>query len=133
MLKNSKSFLVVNLYRNPKETVQWNENFENLMEKARCEEKEIYVLGDFNHDLLNTKIKKPWLDFMEQLRLFQKVSQPTRETNNTKTLIDHIYCNTPSNIASISVLKIGISDHYPIFLNHKINFNAPKTEHISIK
>ena len=58
MLKNSKSFLVGNLYRNPKETVQWNENIENLMEKALCEEKEIYVLGDFNRDLLNTQNQK---------------------------------------------------------------------------
>ena len=52
--------------------MQWNENFENLMEKALCEEKEIYVLGDFNRDLLNTKIKEPWLDFMEEFGLFQK-------------------------------------------------------------
>ena len=76
--KNNKSFLVGNLYRNPKETVQWNENFENLMEKALCEEKEIYILGDFNRDLLNTKIKKQWLDFMEKFGLFQNISQPTR-------------------------------------------------------
>ena len=55
------------------------------------------------------------------------------ETTNTKTLIDRIYCNTPSNVASIFVPKIGISDHYPIFLNRKINFNVPKTEHVSIK
>ena len=72
MLKNSKSFLVGNLYRNPKETVQWNENFENLMEKALCEEKEIYILGDFNCDLLNTKIKKPWLEFMGAIWPFSK-------------------------------------------------------------
>ena len=113
--------------------MQWNENFENLIEKVLCEEKEIYILGDFNRDLLNTNTKKPWLDFMEQFSLFQKVTEPIRETNNPKTLIDHIYCNTPSNIPSVVVPKIGISDHYPIFLNRKINFYAPKTEHFSIK
>ena len=30
--KNSKSFLVGNLYRHPNEGVQWNENFEDFME-----------------------------------------------------------------------------------------------------
>ena len=131
--KNCKSFLVGKLYRNPKETTQWNEKFENLLENVLQEEKEMYILGDFNRDLLNINIKKPWLDYIEQFGLFQKVTQAARETESSKTLIDHIYCNTPGNLATVTVPKTGLSDHYPIFMTRKINSSTPKKEHYTIK
>ena len=39
---NGKSFLIGNLYRNPKESVQWNQLFEDMTEKVLKEEKETY-------------------------------------------------------------------------------------------
>ena len=52
--KNSKSFLVGNLYRHPNEGVQWNEHFEDFMETVLGKQKEIYLLGDSWYG------KKPW-------------------------------------------------------------------------
>ncbi|MCG8047745.1 MAG: endonuclease/exonuclease/phosphatase family protein, partial [Candidatus Thiodiazotropha endolucinida] len=51
--KNSHSFLVGTIYRHPNDGVQWNENFELLIENVLEKQKEIYLLGDFNRDLLN--------------------------------------------------------------------------------
>ena len=81
--------------------------------------KETYILGDFNRDLLNINIKKPWLDYIEQFGLFQKVTQATREIESSKT--------------TVRVPKIGLSDHYPIFMTRKINSSTPKKEHYTIK
>ena len=131
--KNGKSFLLGNLYRNPKESVQWNQLFENIIEKVLQEEKETYILGDFNRDLLNPQIKKSWLEYMEQFGLFQLVKVPTRQTEVSSTLIDHVYSNFPSNISSLTVPKVGISDHYPIFMTRKINASLPKSSHYTIK
>lgn len=100
-LKNSKSFLIGNIYRHPNENIQWNENFELQIENVLGKEKEIYILGDLNRDLLNDQIKMPWLEYIEQFGLFQQGTEPTRQTNNSSTLIDHIYCNTPSNVVSV--------------------------------
>ena len=58
--KNSKSYLVGMLYRHPNETVLWNENFEIFVDKILETQKEIYLLGDFNRDLLNENIKSRW-------------------------------------------------------------------------
>ena len=130
---NGKSFLIGNLYRNPKESVQWNQLFEDMTEKVLKEEKETYFLGDFNRDLLNSQIKKSWLEYMEQFGLIQQVTVPTRQTEVSSTLIDHVYSNSPSNISSVTVPKVGLSDHYPIFLTRKINASLPKSSHYTIK
>ena len=45
---NSKSFLKGKIYRQPNETVNWNEDFDNNMDKVLECEKEIYLLGNFN-------------------------------------------------------------------------------------
>ena len=53
----SKPFLLCNIYRPPNSTVQWNSIFEDCMENVLKEEKELYLMGDFNRDLLNVQIK----------------------------------------------------------------------------
>ena len=130
--KNSKSFLVGNLYRHPNEGVQWNEHFEDFMETVLGKQKEIYLLGDFNRDLMNENTKKAWLEYMEPFGLNQKVNYATRKTAHSQTLIDHIYCNVESNISSINVPEIGLSDHFPIFLTRKTNCTLPKFLHQTI-
>ena len=130
--KNSKDFLVGNLYRHPNEGVQWNEHFEDFMETVLGKQKEIYLLGDFNRDLMNENTRKAWLEYMEPFGLNQKVNYATRKTAHSQTLIDHIYCNVESNISSINVPEIGLSDHFPIFLTRKTNCTLPKFLHQTI-
>ena len=43
------------------------------------------------------------------------INEPTRETLDTSTSIDHVANNTPANIVDSGVLKISLSDHYLIF------------------
>ena len=69
---------------------------------------------------------------MEQFGLFQLVTQVTRETAESKTLIDHIYANCPENVNSIYIPRIGLSDHFPIFFTHKMHVQPPKSNHYSI-
>ena len=130
--KKAKSFLVGILYRHPNETIKWNELFENFVDNALKTQKELYLLGDFNRDLLNEQIKKPWLEYLEPFGLIQKVNQATRKTSNSETLIDHIYCTMQENLNSIDVPQIGLSDHFPIFLTRKTNCSVPKLSHHTI-
>lgn len=132
--KNSKSLLIGHFYRNPLSTISWNEVFDDQLEKAIAEEKELFIFGDFNRDLLNPQIKCHWLDYMNSNGLAQHVTQPTRVVPNTSaTLIDHIYSNFSSSIQFIDVPKIGLSDHYPVFLTRKVNSHIPKETHHVIK
>ena len=131
--KNSKSFLIGSMYRHPNETVQWNEIFDNQFDKILACEKEIYLMGDFNRDLLQVNTKKTWLEYMESFGLEQIVMSPTRITDHSETLIDHIYCNSLSNVLSTKVPILGLSDHFPLFVTKKLNSSSVlKKSHHSI-
>ena len=60
------------------------------------------------------------------------VSEATRVTPNTSTLIDHIYTNCPENVKSITVPKIGLSDHFPISFTRKMHNPTTKNNHYTI-
>ena len=128
----SKSFLVGNIYRPPNSSIQWNAIFEDCIENVLREDKEIYIMGDINRDLLNDQIKTAWTDYMEPFGLTQLVSEATRVTSDSRTLIDHIYSNCPENVTSLDVPKIGLSDHYPIFFTRKMHVQPPKMSHYTI-
>ena len=128
----SRPFLIGNIYRPPNSTVQWNEYFEDFIENVLQEEKEIYLLGDINRNLLDSQIKRVWNDYMEPFGLNQFVSEPTRVTSESRSLIDHIYSNSPENVKSVHVPKIGLSDHFPVFVTRKVNNHTPKDSHYTI-
>jgi len=96
---NAKSLLVGFIYRPPSSKAIWNDNFLKQMENVLAQEKETYILGDINKDLLNTQIRDNWMEFIESLGLLQMVNEPTRVTEKSSTLIDHIYTNLPDNVA----------------------------------
>ena len=51
----------------------------------------------------------------------QLVTQPTRATNNSISLIDHNYSSNADNLSKVHVSQIGISDHFAVFCSSKIN------------
>ena len=79
------------MYRNPTERVEWVDRFENFMDTVLKERKETILLGDFNKDLLRVDTNREWLIFKESLGLTKLVTEPTKATDNSKTLLDHIY------------------------------------------
>ena len=58
---------------------------------------------------------------MYSLSLLRIISRPTRITDNSATLIDNFVINEPCNFES-GILISDISDHFPIFVNHKYFF-----------
>ena len=49
----------------------------------------------------------------------QMINEPTRETLDISTLIDHVATNTSANIVDSGVLKISLSDHYLVYCIRK--------------
>ena len=93
----------------------WTEQFIDMFNKLPSKNNDIILLGDFNFDLLNPN--QEWENALNLLGLKQIINEPTRVTQNSKTLIDHIYTNNTNKISSPLVIKSSISDHYPIFCN----------------
>ena len=122
-----KSFLVGNMYRPPDSKVEYNDRFEEFIDNVLNEEKEFILLGDFNKNLLNEDTDRDWGNFTTSLGLTQLINEPTRVTNDSKTLIDHIYTANEENIQSVKVEKICISDHYAIFCNRSSHISPDKS------
>ena len=57
--------------------------------------------------------------------LTQLISEPTRETIDTSTIIDHIAVNVESDIIESGVLKLALSDHYLVYAIRKFRGNIP--------
>ena len=117
-----KPFLLCYVYRPPSATSDWTDQVEQSLEKANSENKEILFLGDLNFNMLNkTGPVKAWLQKTENLHMSQLVCSPTRVTETSETIIDHVYSNVPDNIVSVSVPHYSISDHYPVCVTRKIS------------
>jgi hypothetical protein len=67
--------------------------------------------------------------------LSQLITQPTRVTPVSSTIIDHIYSNQPQNISYTAVPILSVSDHYPIFFTKMANQKNIKKGplHVTIK
>ena len=131
--RKGKSSLVGYLYRNPAERAEWADRFDTLIDRVLMDKKEIIMLGDFNKDLLHGSQHREWLNNMTSLGFTQLIHEPTRVTNATSTLIDHIYTSNEENISEAHVAQLGVSDHYAIFCNRKINCILKRNSHKSIK
>ena len=89
-----KSVILSGLYRHPNNNIN---SFTSLVNAQieRISKKNIYILaGDINIDLRKTPTDTVIMNFVNKLKsknITELISAPTRITNNSKTLIDHIY------------------------------------------
>ena len=93
--------------------------------------KDVFVMGDFNIDLLKHASNNSSHEFIELLlsaSFLSLISKPTRVSNHSATLLDNILCNSLPLPESLTILS-DITDHYPIMsyfnLQHSLNKSYP--------
>ena len=96
----------------------------------------IVLLGDFNIDVINFNTSEYVSTFLDDLasNLMQpQILLPTRISNNSKTLIDNIFCNIPNPLVKSAMsgnISPSISDHLPqFFILPEIFSKSPPTEY----
>ena len=97
----------------------FNNHLNQMLQKVSKEQKQFFVLEDFNIDLLNHNVHQPTNDFLDSLAsnsIIPYILQPTRLTSHSKTLIDNIFSNILSSEIISGNLTATISDHLPQFL-----------------
>ena len=78
----------------------------------------MFILGDMNIDFLKYSIHTNTEEYLDMLYLNNftpVITKPTRITDHSSTLIDHIYTNVPIQNIVTGIALIDISDHFPIF------------------
>ena len=79
---------------------------------------DITLLGDVNINLLNNAShtdKRIYLDTLLENSFFPLVTLPTRISNNSASIIDHISTNISDDNFDTSIIISDISDHFPVF------------------
>ena len=120
-------FIILSWYRPPNEPFETFDKLEQVLRFFEAEGKEIILLGDTNCDFSTetagtNQSKSPVPGHIKRLKdlyqsfgLKQLITEPTRETENTSTIIDHIAVSNANNIVESGVFKAAISDHHIVY------------------
>ena len=125
----SKPFIISTWYRPPSSSSDIFNTFESLIGKIDAENKEMYLLGDLNCDIATTNFTpntSTLLNIFEIYGLSQLITEPTRITPNSRTLIDLCVTNEPDKITRSGVLHLGISDHSLVYMIRKNHYDRAK-------
>ena len=117
-----KDVIVAEVYRPPNCCVDdFNVAIEECLSCIEKENKYCYIMGDINVNLLNIQNHVPtaaYVNLMFEHMYVPLVNRPTRVTEHSASLIDHIFTNnlTPLEGGAVSgILYSSISDHLPVF------------------
>ena len=109
------------IYRHPNmDLSDFIENYLSiLLDKISKENKTVYLLGDFNVDLLKYDQHNLTNDFLDTLAtnfFLPNIFLPTRIGNTSKTLIDSIFSNSFSNGPYLEIFRLLFQITYLNFL-----------------
>ena len=130
---NKKHIIIGNVYRSP------SSNNNKFLDRLDChlkkldrhKNKTIHLVGDFNIDL--AKYDKDFhchdlINKMAEYSFAQLISLPTRITDHTATIIDHVYTNQVHTHIKSCVVTLDISDHLGTYVQFKTDLDySPNT------
>ena len=134
--KSGEKHIVSVIYRHPREDVKlFTDQIENSLSKIENDRtiKHSVITGDFNIDLIKFDLNNNINDYLNtilQNSFVPTILLPTRVTDHTCTLIDHIYYfsrNANTNVASGNLLT-DMSDHFANFLILHSNIQSKENE-----
>ena len=127
-----KDLIVGVVYRPPGANVDsFYHNLFPVIEKINSENRPCYVVGDMNIDLLNNTNKnggQALMDGMYSNGFCPRIDRPTRVTDDTATLIDHIYSNVHNNGTMSGIWAADIADHLPIYITLRQFFESTENK-----
>ena len=132
----SRPFAVMTWYRTPNSSIDLFKPFEELIGKLDSENIEYYVLGDLNCNMAAPKFDNSTnilSNIAEVYGLDQLITEYTRITDKSSTLIDLIFTNTPDRVVCSGVSHIGISDHSLVYAFRKVSIESTTYKHTTLR
>ena len=133
-LASVKKIVIGSIYRPNKvpgltftdQYAQFSELLTNLLSELSSLE-HVFLYGDFNlniPDVAGNKFISDYVDNIFAFGLLQLITRPTRVSENTATLLDHILTNSTLQQHETFILCSRLSDHFPLI--HQLDFSTPK-------
>ena len=89
------------------------------------------MVGDLNCDLLVSSSKSRTLNNLCTSRnMKQLITQPTRVTETSKSLIDIIFTSNPAIIVHSGIVETHISDHFLVFAAFNLRMPKPPAAYV---
>ncbi len=117
-----KPCIIGSVYRTQLHKDAFIESFRDVLDLVSDEDKEIYILGDFNCDILTktrSKVTKDLLSITSDVHLEQIIQEPTRITSTSESAIDLVFTSHTNRVIQKGVLHYGITDHSMPFIVRK--------------
>jgi endonuclease/exonuclease/phosphatase family metal-dependent hydrolase len=115
----NKNIIIGCVYRHPRSNTQaYIEHLDELLKHLNQLKHQVIILGDINIDFLRYATHQSterYLDMLYTNNFIPIITKPTRITDHTKTLIDHIYINKSIYQVKSGIAVFDISDHLPVF------------------
>ena len=108
------------IYRPPNQN-EFLEHFEDIMTRINPE-RETFIFGDFNICLFKklSALCKRYQSILNMFDFKLLINVPTRVTQTSSTLIDHLISNSEDRVSQSGVLQLDLSDHFLIHFTRKI-------------
>ena len=118
-VRHGKNIIVGFVYRPPNQnTALFLDKFNDILSRIFKDNKQCYVMGDFNLDLLQYNHHTPTQEFFDTLfshAFIPLISNPTRLTSYSATLIDNIFTNNLSQNILNGIVLNDLSHHLLVF------------------
>ena len=111
------SYLICSMYRPPSASHDYYDKMIENIELVSMLNKEIVIFGDLNFNYkIDESLSSNPVHLIENLfQLSQIVTEPTRKTLTSSTLLDVILTSLPEKHIETRVLTTAFSDHYSFF------------------
>ena len=122
----TKNIVIGNIYRSPSSNhAKFIKHLEcHLCILDRHKNNITYIVGDFNVDLSKYDTDLHCHDLINQMaehNFAQVISLPTRITDHTATIIDHVYSNQVHTLLTSRVVTLDISDHLGTYVQFSVD------------
>ena len=131
---NYKSYLIGNFYRSPAYKIsscqEYMDSVLAILDKHG--NKNITYGGDFNIDLSkygHDNNCQELIDSCARHNFVQLINRPTRITQFSATIIDHVYTNKVSDVVSTGVVTFDISDHLGVYVTIALHEHRGSIDH----
>ena len=121
-IENSKdkNILICCAYRHPSSEIEhFTEYIQRTLSIPSVANKHVFILGDFNINLLNHDSHTATCDFVSVLlsqNFLPYIIHPTRVSDHSSTIIDNIFSNVCNFDTRSGNILTQVADHFPQFL-----------------
>ena len=134
--KSTKNIIIGTVYRPPNKDINvFLSGIKEILSILNKENKFIYIMGDFNINLLNIDkhlLSSEFIEMMYSFAYIPLIIKPTRIKKQSATLIDNIFSNfIDKDTGSLNgLLFTDISDHLPVFHINSLCKSASKKQDV---